>query len=209
MGIHGGRLMPQDFAETHLEGEHKRATWLWLMAGLLLGGLVVMLWVLFLGEDERTHHLDMMPRTLIANSTVASEAEITEPATSHVVKRKARSTPPPEARKARFEFYQTLTKPAKHRPRVARHRPKQTKKTAIISHKYLLQVASVRRFADADRLKAELSLLGYEVLMHKVHVNNHDWHRISVGPYFSAQAAQRAKRDLSKNNIKSMLLKTT
>lgn len=201
--------MPQDFAETHLEGEHKRSTWLWLTAGLLLGGLVVLLWVLFLGEDDRTHHLKLVPQNLSAASALVSASEPAASASSHLARPDMDNSPPAQARKARFEFYQTLTKPAKQPRQVVRQRPKKTKKEATISHKYRLQVASVRRFADADRLKAELSLLGYEVLTHKVHINNHDWHRISVGPYLSVRAAQRAKRDLTKKNIKSMLLKTT
>lgn len=73
--------------------------------------------------------------------------------------------------------------------------------------KYFLQVASVKNYADADRLKAEFTLMGYTVSIQKILVNNVTWNRVSLGPYSSLASAQAAQTDLQKNKVKSILLK--
>ena len=85
--------------------------------------------------------------------------------------------------------------------------PPLTKPTASNNLKYILQIASVKNYADADRLKAELILMGYSVTVKKIIVNNVTWNRVNLGPYNSLASAQTAQADLQKNKIKSILLK--
>ena len=47
---------------------------------------------------------------------------------------------------------------------------------------YVLQVGSYKNFADADRVRAKLALLGIESKVQKVSVENDTWYRIRVGP---------------------------
>lgn len=72
---------------------------------------------------------------------------------------------------------------------------------------YALQVSSVQNPADADHLRAELSLLGFDVYIEKFKMGDKIWNRVNIGPYFSATAAQTDQKRLVDNNIKSILKK--
>ena len=71
---------------------------------------------------------------------------------------------------------------------------------------FVLQIAAVKEYAEADRLKAELTLLGYNVTIQKVVLHNITWNRVNLGPYASLQAAKAAQSELEKNRIKSILI---
>ncbi len=70
---------------------------------------------------------------------------------------------------------------------------------------YILQIASVRNFHDADRLKAQLSLAGFDVSIQALKHNNEDWFRVQVGPYPSKRIADNAKKRLTEQNISSIM----
>lgn len=72
---------------------------------------------------------------------------------------------------------------------------------------YILQVASVKDYHVADRLKAELTMMGYNVTIQKSLVNGQPWNRVNVGPYSSKKVALEKQQALHENNISSMLIK--
>jgi cell division protein FtsN len=72
---------------------------------------------------------------------------------------------------------------------------------------YLLQVGSFRSGADADSLRAEVTLLGLEATVQTVTVDDVTWHRVRVGPYDSARAADGARRRLLENGFEAMILR--
>ncbi|MCK4869760.1 MAG: SPOR domain-containing protein, partial [Gammaproteobacteria bacterium] len=72
---------------------------------------------------------------------------------------------------------------------------------------YVLQIAVVKKFAEADRLKAELALLGFDAFVTKVKSRGGEINRVLVGPYFSKKAAVIDQRRLMQNQIKSILHK--
>jgi cell division protein FtsN len=81
------------------------------------------------------------------------------------------------------------------------------KKTATASSgTYVLQIAAVKSFSDADSLKAQLTLQGYDVKITKIKVGSTTWNRVDVGPYTSLAAAQAAQADLKKLLNKSSVL---
>lgn len=71
---------------------------------------------------------------------------------------------------------------------------------------YVLQVGSFRSADDADRLRAEVTLLGLEASIQTVTVNEATWHRVRVGPFESARAANSARRRLQENGHEAMVL---
>ena len=72
---------------------------------------------------------------------------------------------------------------------------------------YVLQVGSFRDFASADRIKAELALLGVFADIQRVMLNEQDVrHRVRLGPYTSVDAVQEVRHKLSNNNIEFMLI---
>ena len=73
---------------------------------------------------------------------------------------------------------------------------------------YYLQAGSFKSTAEADRMKASLLLLGLDVTVQSVNVNNVRWHRVRVGPLTDARQLKEARRRLLEANIDFMLLKT-
>ncbi|MFP5344985.1 MAG: SPOR domain-containing protein, partial [Gammaproteobacteria bacterium] len=73
---------------------------------------------------------------------------------------------------------------------------------------YILQAGSFKNFAEADRLKASLNLIGIEAGIQTVTVNNKDtWHRVQIGPYRDVAELNAVRARLKQNNIDAVLLK--
>jgi hypothetical protein len=71
---------------------------------------------------------------------------------------------------------------------------------------YLIQVGSFREFADADRMKAQLALLGIIASVRSVDINGATWHRVRVGPFDSSRETDRVKRSLQDNEFEAIVL---
>lgn len=72
---------------------------------------------------------------------------------------------------------------------------------------YVLQAGSFRRWADADRLRARLALLGVESKVQTVTMDGGDvWHRVRVGPMKSFREIDKLRRRMHNGNISSMLM---
>ncbi len=72
---------------------------------------------------------------------------------------------------------------------------------------YVLQVASVKNYSDADRLKAQLSMLGFSVTIQKNTLDGQPWNRVYVGPFSSKQLALEKQQALRQNNVASIMIK--
>lgn len=81
------------------------------------------------------------------------------------------------------------------------------KKTNTIETSYELEVAVVKDFAAADKLKAELSLLGFTVNVSPIHRQGTTKYNISVGPYDNKDGATIDQQKLKHNNIRSTIKK--
>ncbi len=77
----------------------------------------------------------------------------------------------------------------------------------VAASKYIIQVASFRNFAEADRLKAEMLMLGQSVDVKAFNNKGAKWYRVQAGPYPSLAAAQKAQQQLKANNIKAIVRK--
>jgi len=71
---------------------------------------------------------------------------------------------------------------------------------------YVLQVGSFRSGEDADSLRARVTLLGLDARVQSVTVDEDTWHRVRVGPFDSARAADGARRRLLENGFEAMVL---
>ena len=72
---------------------------------------------------------------------------------------------------------------------------------------YMLQVGSFNQRSDAERLKAELALLGEVAHIENVTVNERSMHRVRLGPYRSARKLSAVKNRLSALDVPTMALK--
>lgn len=62
---------------------------------------------------------------------------------------------------------------------------------------YLLQAGSFRKTGDADRMRGELLLNGFESHIQSVVINGNTWYRVHVGPFASKQLAETTRTELA------------
>ena len=135
-------------------------------------------------------------------------------------------TRPDNTPKPQFEFYSILPEmevvipdeeivPAKEEkpaaPATANNQPAKPQaptQQSATKESYILQMGSFSRFADADRMKARLALIGIEAEVQKVSINNKDtYHRVRSGPYHSQSELNRVRKLANDNNINTLVIK--
>ncbi|MDR1057195.1 MAG: SPOR domain-containing protein [Coxiellaceae bacterium] len=116
---------------------------------------------------------------------------ISEPkaaAPSNITATKVISTP-------KFDFYNTL------------QQKEDLRKTKKPDDAYELEIAILDNFAAADRLKAELALLGFPASITPIYKQGIQKYYISTGPYDNKENAIIDAQKLKQNHIKSNLKK--
>lgn len=83
----------------------------------------------------------------------------------------------------------------------------QPKRSAPGGTSYLVQVASLRRKADAERLKARLALLGVRAKIQRVTVNGKDYHRVRAGPYHGRREVNKTRALLRRNGLEAIAIR--
>lgn len=73
--------------------------------------------------------------------------------------------------------------------------------------RYVLQAGSFRNAEQAEHLRAELILLGLEVITREFEVNSERWHRVIVGPLDSDLELTRTQDVLAEAEIESIPLR--
>jgi cell division protein FtsN len=72
----------------------------------------------------------------------------------------------------------------------------------------LLQVGAFKRSADADKLKAQLALLGIEAQVQNVTIDNKDaFYRVRVGPYRNVAKLKEVKDRLKQGGIEGVVVR--
>jgi cell division protein FtsN len=72
---------------------------------------------------------------------------------------------------------------------------------------YMLQAGSFRSYAQADRMKASLALLGVVGNIQKVKVNSDTWNRVQIGPFKDLKKLNQVRDELQKHKIDTLVLK--
>lgn len=113
------------------------------------------------------------------------------------------ATKPVELPKPKFEFYTILPK---QRVITAKPASQVSDKSAKVdtnklqTKSYLVQVASFKHLDEADSLKAELILKGYEASVVKFSNGKTAWYRVNLGPFPSAKLAHATQSKLSRQD---------
>lgn len=171
---------------------------IWFLAGLTLG----------LGAALAVHayHVQLAPRLVPVAATADSAPAAKVPSTEN---------------RPRFEFYKILPEmevvvpeeeeralATKPKPPPASSTPSTPAKPATGSDRYLLQVASFQQHTEADRLKAQLALLGLQATIQTVEIHGgQTWHRVRVGPFSDRDEIASVRQRLQANGIEAVLLK--
>jgi cell division protein FtsN len=171
--------------------------WLWLLTGLLLGGFITgLVWL----QGQSDEH---------GAEWAGSPPERPPQGTPQEPTRNA-DVPPP---KPRFDFYNMLpemevavpVEPVEERPLPEPPKPKA--ETAAVSSGVLLQIGSFRSSADADRMRAQLALIGIEARVSSARIGPQDTrYRVRSGPYSSKSAAADDQQRLVSNGFKPIAI---
>lgn len=121
-----------------------------------------------------------------------------KPQVASLSSKKAKAPPQAKPQKPRFEFYNML-------PNMTVPVNEEAKQRENNQSEYVLQIASVKNYQDADRLKAQLTLLGFDVHINQIKHNNGIWNRVSLGPYASLKNVEKEQRRLQKYKIKGIV----
>ncbi|GJM08952.1 MAG: hypothetical protein DHS20C11_12280 [Lysobacteraceae bacterium] len=167
--------------------------WLWLIAGVILGvGLAVAMVKMGLAPN--------MPEEL-----TASPDQVSPPPSEEIA---AEPQQTPEENKPRYDFYTLLPEMDVVVPEeeIAARRENR-ERLAEQRGAYLLQVGSFQSSADADELKARLTLLGLVPEIQTVTVNDTMWHRVRLGPFESVRDLEVAKHRVEAEGLHPMVLR--
>ena len=73
---------------------------------------------------------------------------------------------------------------------------------------YVLQAGSFRKAEDADRLRAQLALLGVESRIQRVTIDGTEtWHRVRIGPIDDLAELQSLRQTLARNSVEALVIR--
>ncbi len=188
--------MAKDYKNRRTPKNDKRTGkpgWLWFGTGLGCGLLVAL--GVYLQSPQQVR-LSELEREL---------APASKPTPADVAAVKPRETQDKKPT-AQFEFYTKLRDMEVKVPQTSvaprESAPAGRKSAQAVS----LQVGSFRKIAEADRLKAQVVLLGLNAGIESVDIaDGTTWHRVQVGPFGDNKTLNQAKKRLQHNDINAII----
>lgn len=197
--------------------------WIWLACGLAIGAFIVLLMKLEPGRKE-------IQRDKPDGKTTTAVVPKTQTGTGTGVT----PTTPSGPVKPKYDFYTLLPEsevivppeavPEKTPPPVS---PAEVAKadaaraeaalkgetppplpTAVkaATTQYFLQAGSFRKQEDADKVKAQIVILGQDVQVESGMVRDETWYRVLVGPFSNREQLTGAQKKLAGNGFSNLLL---
>lgn len=172
-------------------GRNGTQGWVLLLAGLALGALVV---------GTGSYVRDRLKGGELPSATDGAPRPVVRP------QAKPRpSTAPPEKR---FEFYEMLPNFEVVVPEEDREvRPDKTPAPVEAPGVYVLQAGSYSTFAEADKVKAQLALLGIRSQIQKITVDERQYHRVRIGPIEELGELNRVRQRLRNARIDVLVIR--
>lgn len=117
----------------------------------------------------------------------------------------APSGAPPEKR---YEFYDMLPNFEVVVPEEDLDvRPDKTPAKISVPGVYVLQAGSYAGFAEADKVKAQLALLGISSQIQKITVDDRTYHRVRIGPIESLDELNRTRQRLRNARVEALVIR--
>ncbi|MHC5347725.1 SPOR domain-containing protein [Metapseudomonas furukawaii] len=201
--------------------------WVWLAIGLVIGGFVVFLNQLEPGRDEVRRTKPEQATGTGANGG-KPQAKPTTPPPQEPVKPKydfytllpesevivppeavPKETPPP------VQPQKPVTPEEAAKLDAARAQaalngeevpPPPVVAKAPVTNQFFLQAGSFRKRDDADRVRAQIILLGQNVTVESGTVREETWYRVLVGPFANREQLSSAQKQLAGNGFSNLLL---
>lgn len=113
-----------------------------------------------------------------------------------------------QAPKPKLDFYTVLPKIERIIPDEPPAKPVEVEEEKKVW--YVLQAASYTSFYEADRLKAQLTISGFDAAVQKVTIDKGVYFRVRLGPYASQRELKNVRQQLEEMGIRGGLsLKVT
>ncbi|MFV1983489.1 MAG: SPOR domain-containing protein [Thiohalomonadales bacterium] len=196
--------MTQDYAKKTRSNREKHSLpgWTWMLGGLTVGLFVALLVYI---KEHRPQNAQTPP----LNEVVKDFAnDVVNANIKHNKKNNIKLPDKSDNPTIGFDFYKILPEVEIPIPDLEQLKKQEIQKKANKKYKYVLQAGSFRQFAEADKLKANLALLGVDAEIQTVTINKTDtWHRVRIGPFTSARKMDKVRHRLQKKHIRTMILK--
>ncbi|MCY1289738.1 Cell division protein FtsN [compost metagenome] len=204
--------------------------WVWLAIGLVIGGFVVFLNQLEPGRDEirRTKPEQAAGGTSAGKAGNDASKPQAKPAPQEPAKPKydfytllpeSEVIVPPEALPKETPPARPAQKPVtpEEAARIDAARaqaalngetppPPPVVAKAPVTNQFFLQAGSFRKRDDADRVRAQIILLGQNVQVESGTVREETWYRVLVGPFANREQLASAQKQLAGNGFSNLLL---
>jgi len=187
--------------------------WVWLVCGLAIGGFLVFLATLEPGGDEikRTKEPpqakqqakpkpqgEQPPKPKYDFYTLLPESEVILPPETKEPEAPAKAVTPEQA--AKLDEERALAALSGQMPP-----PPPTVAKAPVTQ-FFLQAGSFRKQVEADKVRAQIILLGQDVRVERVTVREEPWFRVLVGPFTTREQLNLAQKTLAGSGYKNLLL---
>jgi cell division protein FtsN len=117
-----------------------------------------------------------------------------------------------KANAPRFDFYRLLKHPVQILTSDESDEVKSepaSKAAVTRTGAYILQVASLRKNGQAEKLKARLAVWGIASHIQKVRVQGEDWHRVRIGPISKLAQLNELREKLHSHQLKPLLFRVS
>ncbi|ANF25552.1 SPOR domain-containing protein [Stutzerimonas stutzeri] len=187
--------------------------WIWLVCGLVIGGFIMFLMNLEPGGDEIKRAKDTpKPKEQPKRNPPATGQPVKPKYDFYTLLPESEVILPPEAPKPEPPKPVTEEEAAKidaARAEAALNGqvpppPPMVAKAPVTQ--FFLQAGSFRKQAEAERVRAQIILLGQNVRVENVTVRDEDWYRVLVGPYANREQLGQAQKTLSSSGYNNLLL---
>ena len=180
--------------------KHRRSTGFrrsWLVGGLLVLCAGFLVWYF---RDA----LDATLNTKLRGTSDTATPEVS--AKSERAAKGAKPKPPASEGPNRFEFYEMLEDAEVRVPVQAN--PVRPAAPPPVSRPgtYVIQAGAFPNFADADKVKARLALLGVESVIQTAQANGSVFHRVRIGPIENLNEINRLRARLGQNGIQYQVI---
>lgn len=186
--------------------------WIWLVCGLVIGGFIMFLMNLEPGRDEIKRTTDTPKPKEQPKRPTAKDQPVKPKYDFYTLLPESEVILPPEAPKPEPPKPVTPEEAAKidtARAEAALNGqvpppPPLVAKAPVTQ--FFLQAGSFRKQPEAEKVRAQIILLGQDVRVENVTVRDEDWYRVLVGPFANRQQLGQAQKTLSASGYNNLLL---
>ena len=112
-----------------------------------------------------------------------------------------------ESSEPRYDFYTLLPKREVEISSEDLKAGREREAQSLADGPWLLQAGSFRQHSQADALRAQLAMSGFESSIDLTEGDNGVWHRVRLGPFSSKREVDRVRSKLARAQVRAIIIK--